>query len=550
MSLRSTLLSLALATPALAQSSPFAGGKDVVLPSSTDVSDKGRMVVGDVTGDLLPDAILLDDGYPQVLYGIGITTAAVPSGEPANDLALVRGDVGQAAALALVGSEGLVVLSDYDAGEFSSAVHSQMAWLGALRVVPADLDGDGGHDLVALGAGATTLLFARDARDAQPTFSQISLPEAAFDLVALDWMGSAAQEIAVLTSSGLRVIDSAGQPKAFVSATVDGGRVVALRQAGFAFERCAFLVVTGTLRRIRVADRTLTEAPLSLGGVDVYSLDAADVDLDGDEDLLVAAREEPDLIVLQNQSDGAAPGGTPTFSLGALWQLGVGQLPREQDAQPRLADLDRDGDVDLVAFHAGLDRLLVRENGTLDADAQHVVLDGGLVVLDEVGETITVFLDVTVPGDLPSVELTVWTQPDLETDSDPQALVHATFEVDELRKALLVAELGPVGTALERVHNLDVRAVLESGGSLVAAGPSALFALGLVQEVDEALLEAYPNPPMPPMELEAMAVPVASGSPSPPMSQGREITPIVICIPDVPDFCIPPDPVPPPGGGN
>ncbi len=128
--------------------------------------------------------------------------------------------------------------------------------------------------------------------------------------------------------------------------------------------------------------------------------------------------------------------------------------------------------------------------------------------------------------------------------------MHATFEVDEQRKALLVAELGPAETGLDLVYNLVVRAALESGGSVVAAGPSALFALGLVQEVDEALLLAYPDPPMPPMELEAMAVPIASGTPSPPMSQGREITPVVICIPDVPDFCIPPDPVPPPGGGN
>ena len=187
--------------------------------------------------------------------------------------------------------------------------------------------------------------------------------------------------------------------------------------------------------------------PLEVGGEFHYAPALVDLDADGDLDLVVGTWNE-DVQLYRNQ-------GTPTAPRFAAEPEPLVELTRGSNASPALADLDGDGDLDLVAGESSGELNLWRNDGTAEVPAFVLVtdtlsafdagrrsapafadLDGDgdpdLLVGSESGETAvfwnrggdsleTAFLLAEAALELPGIAAPVFA--DLDADGDPDLLV-------------------------------------------------------------------------------------------------------------------------------
>ncbi len=168
------------------------------------------------------------------------------------------------------------------------------------RLASADLDGDADQDLLA--ATETELLVLRNWRQGQFSLhARVPLPAPARQLVPLDYDGDAASDVVVLHETGLTFWRGTGR--------ADLDRDTA------AEESAAALADAGALRHLAVAD----------------------IDLDGDPDLLVAG--EAGLVLLENAGGGRFEPHPDLFGEPSPAALGF-----------LLLDLDGDHDPDLLAW--------------------------------------------------------------------------------------------------------------------------------------------------------------------------------------------------------
>lgn len=487
--------------PAFARQNPFAGAGSSTIPwpAETLAGEPGRAVAGDFTGDLRQDVVFLCEGEATLVYGPGYFSAFVPVAGEVRDAARVdAGAPGSADGLLVLDGSGLRLLTDYDAGSFtSSPVASGLAWDGAGRVVVGDVDSDGYLDAVGVAADEHTILVTRDIQGFASAPTSFTLPHEVLDLVVAAW--SPAPAIVAMTTGGLYVRAWDGSPVAEHTGTsgYEQAALVKFREIGLVYERTALVYTVAGSDYLAVVDKDGIDDFVPLGPIGAYALSAGDVDRDGLDDLVALHRYNHLAILLRNQG---VQGG---FSLFEGVDLGAGAQPAStQTAFPVLADLTNDSDLDLLVHVAAAGELRLIENGS--AVRQFLVPDvlgGNYLYTSSDGGSGTLSLECRTsaapPFEPTDVELVVWTQPALESPLDPQALHHLYFPLDAYDKANPVFTVVEPDMATSRLYHLDMRPVRREAGLTVEAGPTAVWSFATPTPEVAALVSAYGNEPVP-----------------------------------------------------
>lgn len=460
----------------------------------------GKALAADVTGDLQLDAIVLQGTVPVVGYGPAVHEAFVELPVDANDFDVVpRAGGRDADELVVVNDAGVTAWRfDYAGGTvpWASTLVRAGAWRDARAVRVADLDGDGQLDLVGLAADGRTLLLLRSAYGTPVPLPAVDVGEDVLALAVCDWEGDGADEVAVVTPSGLAVLRSGGAVVGAAPLALERAFAVAFRQAGYAAERLALLVRSSgaSSDSLVVVDATGVEPPLDLGALDAYAASAGDIGRDGDDDLMVAHQSAQTLLELRNQSDGLPPGTAPTFALGpqasALVPYATSPQPDAgQLGWPCLADFWGDGDDDvLVPFQEGAQLALLQNRVVTLAQHQLRLLRSTFQCdLTQLDCRLDLSFQVPLAGDggFSEVEVVRYEAADLDAAPWPEAAEAEYVPEPRVRVELDWTESS---SELDRVHYMVARYVQRTfGGKVVAAGPPVAFAFTADLEAVEAL---------------------------------------------------------------
>jgi len=320
---------------------------DVVIANNDlEGTETGASVVllrGGGDGSLAAPETLAAGGAPRYL------TAADLTGDGANDLVFTDQDAETANVLLGAGdggfAAGAALAIDDDSGP----------------VVLVDLNGDLALDLIAP-RSTDTLLFFGDGGGTFPTQEVVDVGLSQTPVIAADFNNDGLPDLAgftqLETNFGVAILTGAGDGTFTPSEAVEIGRFgvtisvpIALGTGDFNQDNNADLVV-GLVSDDQVillygaGDGTLgeqVEVPVEAVLLQPDGLAVADVDTDGQADLLLASRTG-DVVVLRNNGDGTFTESRQQAS-GAITQM-VATLAT--------GDLDGDGDVDIVVPGAGL----------------------------------------------------------------------------------------------------------------------------------------------------------------------------------------------------
>jgi hypothetical protein len=517
-----------LSPPARAQATLFTD-EPVLISWSDNLPDmpKGRMVMGEVTGDGLPDAVVLNGPKPVVVYGPAIYQSMFEIDLHANDIAILEAAVAAGEdTIVVVNASGITLLSGYDAGNYDVqeiSLANAPSWPGATRVKVGDVTQDGFEDLVGLSASGD-LLILESVRSETPVETVIPMTAQVFDFVVVDWDGAFENHLAVLRTDGIHVCDLAGTLIFSIPVTVgppiDGGSLAIFREHDFAFDRLAVLYEYTGLHYLLPLDSGPTdpdEVQLDLFTFDFFGMAVADADLDGRDDLYLVNRSTHLSLLLVNQGD--VPG-EPTFEVDPLVGnyeivdlcsngMGPGQCPLEDgsgppqsdcpcpppgwSAQPVMADFTLDGDPDIFLFVEETNAFVYIEGNTERPDGFHPVIESGRYILNEFTDKGLLSLDIKFPSIIPftptHAEVIGWRQTDapsceelpasrgMPPEAESDAVFHGRFEVSTLDlKAGLRIEVDEPKLATQNIYYFDVRAIRVEGDILQEVGSPSIHA--------------------------------------------------------------------------
>ena len=537
--------------PQLGDYFPEAKLQEWAWPDNLPALAQGRALAGDVTGDRLPDGVLLSGGRPVVLYGPSVHRSTFAIDLEATDLALLPpSKPGSAHELLVVNAQGLWRLGSYDAGAFSQELLPFAQWAGATRVRVGDTDGDGSADLVGLSAGGD-FLFLEGIDGPSPVPRTVVLDGVVIDFALLRWSG-AKEAVAVLREDGFFVIDEQGTELYELRSAHTTGLLMPFGESALGFDRCALVSRVGGQHFVTVLDATKEEAPLALGSLEVISAAAADVDGDGSEDLyLVHGRSNQTLLLFDRSASG------PTFSLGPgkseLIQVSTGVPPTDQTAWPMLHDFDLDGDPDVLLSIEAQNSLVLLEDARSDAAARQVAVLAGEYAFDLVSRQGELRLELEAPVELPfqatHFEATTWIQPDALNgglEAAAAAVSHVLFPMDAAGRATTHLALAEPNVFIPDIYHLELRSVrVAPGGEIVECGTPAVHAFTTPSLLTHALESEFGQG----LDIEVLVVGLQPGNVAhlrgqagPNLASERTLAPKDVKIVHVPKIVLPPDP--------
>ena len=379
---RSLLVLAATTTPLLAQ-----GGQSGIPPQTLAYTPTNS-IEWPVTGFGSPDhfervacgrfdngsllsgpgaAVLLDDPvngsnlvYFPIPYALdepeGITWAT----SSVSDIATLIDGTGPGHDSLLVSDAAGIHVAEHDGmtGFGAKTLSSSASWQSVSMLQCDDLDGAGGHEVVALAFDGITVLILGDVQTPSPTTTSILMSSPVFDVTTLEWTSAiAGREIAVLTSDGVRIYSASGSFLRFFAHAASGGQIEGVGTAGsvdlLAWARPD---TSGTTHEIAVVRQlnVLAGQPTTFDfqgsptNVEALTLTSGDYDNDGADDVLLTHDLGNFGVVLLNQGahpffTAATPLGYDSIPYDFLFGAGTGNT-----ATPALSDINGDGRVDLV----------------------------------------------------------------------------------------------------------------------------------------------------------------------------------------------------------
>ncbi len=566
-SLTSALSLGALAASATALGGPLDVSAGQVFPwTGNPGASFRRLAVGDLTGDMRADVVVLDGEQVHVLYGPGDFRSIGSTQLVAKDFAVVSGH-------APAGRDSLVFSDasglwharftfaeiDGDGDAFDKEFLHAGQWPNARRLLA--MERPDRIDLVGIAGNGTDVILLADVFGSRTPMPKISLSSQIFDLAALNWDGGPGLELVTLSADGMRVLRLDGSVVAFVPGTLSSGLIVPFEQDGYAHDRAAAVVGLPQGNELFVvADAstlvggTLLELPIDLGPAGVCGLAAGDVDADGDDDVLLNWGYVDVLPLGRNHSDGAPPDGSATFTYDPLdaLDLGHGTVGMEDQAGwPVFLDADLDGDLDLlVALEVQQEVALARNTSQDHAAMQpNIEVGSALYEHDECLGAGTLSIQLLAPAlHLPAathVELVVWKRPSMD---EPAGVLAVHAAAGRLSDAYALTTHVPIsGEATlwtAAVYLVQLREVKRgAGGALLDAGPTFCCAFSLDPDTTAAL-SAQGNGTTLEVEVLEVGQPGCLGV----QFLEREVDSGITPLPDPGDFAaVPPNPTP--GGG-
>lgn len=462
------------------------------ISSSSDGQAFGRAQAADFFGDGVPDVLQLEGRSLAVLFDVDQTFAPAWVAQDVDDACALRQHALDGRdALAVVAPSGLsIALVDPLTGLWTWSPLDSSTWAGARTLRSADLDSDGRADLLGVAADGQTVL-TRIAGATEMQFSggaSFSAGAAVLDLLALQWDLDPALEFAVLTTGGVALFDGSGALLAHYASSIPGGAIARVASTANANDRLAWIttVSTNAHQWLLTLSPGGIDAQLDLGTLDVVACVSADADADGDDDLLLSHRRNYNLVWLVNQRGPQAPSATSfqvTSSGVRLFNAGPSDIEApENQAWPALADLDGDGDQDVV-FGCELEQSVVLLRG--DWIAESLARPSVSAASYEVSSAV---LDLTV--DAPSAgwngasELIadVWWRTSVLADNESFGVAQVVVPLVAGVTPHVSVTLPEVGVSFHRLYSTRIRAVArDAQGRVVESAPArwgtmALFA--------------------------------------------------------------------------
>jgi len=319
-------------------------------------------VAGLFNDDPQIDVAVLRGDVPMLLLNPEIWDAAVRVPNRSTAIARLAGTApngrDELLAATLLGLRAFA-RADSDGTFATTALGQDSLWAAASHLGVAQLDGQHGPDIYGVDASGTLALILFSTEDgfaAEQTFPLLFPPAA---IAACDLAGTGLRELVVIGDGGVVIHDLAGNPR-LVFPGHPGQAAAVVTRTGQASETFVFLSPNpaggSTLWILGVPMQPA--AALDLAIQDPTALTAADLDLDGDDDLVLGARDAWSLLALENlngsfQDDLVHAVAIPTGP--------AGPAPGN-DASPCAADLDGDGDLDLLVPVQETDEIFVFRN--------------------------------------------------------------------------------------------------------------------------------------------------------------------------------------------
>lgn len=530
------LMLLALAP----QSGGLASGftKDTPLPHTQGTKQVSRTIAGDLTHDLRPDVVMLQEGDVVLAYGVDTfqTTALLPTsavGTEVRDIEWYPNADGTLSLLSLA-AEGLRKVDyDPDTQQFSSTTSMLAEWNSARAIRRADLGGSSLPDYVSVSASGSRIQYLVDYTGTTGTeLAKTVVGAPILEVEPIDWSGAAPDEISVRLATSVRVYSSSGA--CLFSASASGGTRVLepVRCTGESDERLAYVEVTSGTGDdwLIVVGSTAATSSLHLGAFGITAAGAGDPDGDGDTELMLSHEANHQRLLLMNQS-----GATPFVLEGVgVYVAGPTTPAPGNRSEPCFDDFDGDADQDLaVAVQSG-NTLRVHRNDLVDEIDQWVIMadrpDNPYLTPDVAEGDVTLEFDVFHPivgGSFDSIEVMLWRQADIDTyQSGPTPTHHFTQVMDAGSESAMTVELNePYG--FDSIYHFLLRAVEVVDGKVVASGPTGTFTYTMRSGIWQGLKDALPPQLQwgnytPPGETQSAAYGGGgspSGGPPPPAAQ-------------------------------
>ena len=217
--------------------------------------------------------------------------------------------------------------------EFSEGPTQVINYIGA-SIDAGDLNADGEIDIVATGA-ETTVFFNNGNRALTTPGTTLGSGTAASAVALHDWNGDGHLDIAAggLADGSTEVFvnDGVGGFSSAARLSANVGNVNALADADFDLDGQSELVIAGTTGIVIVRNGAAVSSLSAVGGIDIS---VADIDLDGDQDIVAVRASDRTVTLYFNEGSGAS------FNQMELQSGSVGTVS--------VADINSDGAPDLL----------------------------------------------------------------------------------------------------------------------------------------------------------------------------------------------------------
>lgn len=455
-------------------------------------------VTGDMTGDLAPDAVTLFGSVPVFQYKPALYTADMAVPVSASAIAMRPKIPGEDRDRLIVStpSDGIVeyhlelnaTLDGYN--WVSTTIDNGSGWDNLKQIIVGDADGAGYEDIGALHSSGTVLLYLiSDGAGGFTPFVPVPVSSQVHDFAMMDWDGDGITETVAATDNGLEVIHWTGSILTSRTGGTPGGRVAILNEPGGQRIAWSNYDNINNEETITVIGPNSSDRRVGVANPGVVSIQTADVNADGYDELLLSGTASDHAILLIHQGPTSFPylydtaDNTKTrFAL-----IGTGELIGSQ-TRPALADISNDGVPDLFAPVEQEEHVRYRDGGTVfEVGTQSdPFLAAGFDVVSEGGQNVVQLsskFDTATTGGMQHLETVAW----YDTTVTPIEAVY----VDHCHRSIAgnTTFIGPTIPESDKYFTtryfLDVRlATFDSNGDLVAAGPS---------KAGYAISESYPD---------------------------------------------------------
>ncbi|MEQ8211053.1 MAG: FG-GAP-like repeat-containing protein [Lacipirellulaceae bacterium] len=462
---------------------PSGSGLSADYITTTDSNQGGQLYI--ITADLSANTITLDAGG---------TTASVPLNAPRNLTAADLDGDGFTDVIATSGTDGDLVWYNnhgttgnfFQGNPFKKTIDSGLT--GAYDVTVGDLDADGDLDLLASGrSGSGTIAWYENGGESDPTFTRhvLEMPPTAEDVAIGDIDNDGDLDVSYVSSNNNRrvwranlAIHSGITINSQAEVTIDGIFFGAVSVTTADIDGDGDLDVLGAA--FAADDITWWENTVGDGSAwaehtidgsfnGAASVRTADVDGDGDLDVLGAAFAADDITWWEN-----------TASDGSAWTEHTIDGSFDGSTSVTTADVDGDGDLDVLGAAVLADDITWWENIASDGSAwtEHTI-DGSFD-----GSTSVTTADVDGDGDLDVLgaavranDITWWenrrAQFSLNTSDTAPAQILPGDESELLK--IDFTHLGRSGDAAAQLESVQLRIETSSGTALTTAEANAVI---------------------------------------------------------------------------
>lgn len=500
------------AATAHAQTPAFEWETSVTWPDALgDPGAIGRVVAGDVDGDLRPDVFArgaaspgTPDGSFEILFldAPWLGNGTLKLGVRSIDFDMEAGSPGDPDVLAFTKVSGLWRLAwnpTVNPPFSETQIASGAPWAGATKVRCADFDESEERDYAGLATDGHNVVLRRT-NSGGTTTVLVDVVDQVVDMFVLQWLEGGAQELAVLTTDDLFVYSGSGtlidtftppSPGAGIIAPVHFGTAGPDRVAWASLDSAG---ATTRFDLVRHATPQL-EGPLTPQYDDIVAMAAADYDNDGDEDLVMTHRSDR---LAWLYKSGFVDGNSRVFHPNRSQAVNVPELDPDAEVLPNggtfvFRDLGNDHRPDLL--------LPVEVNGVTTfevlstvhrADATSVeifAVSGQQFLFDTILNPLSASykintLDFDPQGSMTHLQVIVWNQENATTPLDATSDSDAQYFV--IQSSQFSGEPDPfwqvqsVHIDLDELHTtctmpvrwIEMRLVEMDGTEMIDAGPT------------------------------------------------------------------------------